>query len=135
MPKFNRYTRSDLDRMLQEIYTAIYYKVGALEVTAWKTTEPVTFDRRKSGEELHLAVGDKWGNLFDCAWFHFTGVVPPEAAGQKMVALVDVSGELCVVDTQGVPLRGLTNMSSEYDYSLGKPGKRMTPVSNRAVAG
>jgi alpha-mannosidase len=135
MPKFNRYIRQRLDIALQMINKAIYSVVGALDIRAWRTPGPVTFDRRQSGEELHLAVGDKWGNLFDCAWFHFTGTTPPEAAGQPLVLLIDVSGELCVVDGQGIPVRGLTNVASDYDLSLGGPGKRVLPITAAAVPG
>ena len=82
MPDFKSFTRWELDLGLVEIGKAIYTAVAPLEITAWRTAEPVPFAQRQSGEELHLAVGDKWGDLFDCAWFHFTGQIPPSAAGQ-----------------------------------------------------
>ena len=55
-----------------------------------------------------MEIGDTWGDLFDCAWFHFTGEIPAAAAGQHVVLLLDVNGELCVFDDDGVPVRGLT---------------------------
>jgi len=47
------------------------------------------------------------GELFDCAWFNFTGQVPSEAAGQNLVLLLDVNGEMCIFDEAGVPVREL----------------------------
>lgn len=46
-----------------------------------------------------------------------------------------MNGELCVVDARGEPVRGLTNVSSEFDRSLGSPGKRVLPLANPAEGG
>src|SRR5512139_1036052 len=99
---------------LKEIEAAIYTVIGKLDIRAWCTREPIPFAQRQTGEEKALKIGDTWGKLFDCAWFHFTGVVPSEAAGKKVALLLDVNGELCVVDRDGVPVRGLTNAASTY---------------------
>ncbi|MHC4887126.1 MAG: alpha-mannosidase, partial [Planctomycetota bacterium] len=80
-----------------------------------------------------LTIGDAWGKLFDCAWFHFRGTVPKSAAGRKVVLLLDVNGELCVFDSKGVPTRGLTTKSSHFGIS--PPGKRVVQVSARAAGG
>ena len=135
MPDFTPQTRADLDYALQMIGDAVYTKLGRLSISAWRTAEPVPFANKTSGEPLDLKIGDTWGSLFDCAWFHFTGVIPAEAAGLPVVLLLDVNGEMCVYDPQGQPVRGLTNAASEYDYSLGRAGKRVLPLSDSAVAG
>ena len=135
MPDFTPYTRRELDHVLQEIERAIYTPIGDLAISAWRTREPVPYAQRQTGEALHLQVGDSWGSLFDCAWFRFTGQIPSSAAGQPVVALIDVNGELCVVDEAGVPVRGLTNAASSYDYSLGRPGKRVLPLTPSARGG
>lgn len=132
MPNFKPYTKQHLDYALHQIEEAIYTVVGPLTIRAWWSQEPLPFAQRQSGVERQLAVGDPWGTLFDCAWFHFSGTVPPEAAGQHVVLLLDVNGELCIVDDQGVPARGLTNVASEFDYRLGRPGKRVWEVTPRA---
>ena len=93
------------------------------------------FERRCSGQELRLRVGDKWGDLFDCAWFRFRGRVPDEAAGQPAVLLLDVNGEMCVVDEGGVPVRGLTSGSPVFELAMGQPGKRVLPLSPAARGG
>jgi alpha-mannosidase len=135
MPDFVPYTKRQLEFALPRIREAIYTRVGELGIQAWRTPEPVPFTERASGEKLDLSAGDKWGDLFDCAWFHFTGTVPHTAAGKKVVLLIDVSGELCVVDEQGVPVRGLTTASSTYDFGLGKPGKRVLQLVEQAQGG
>jgi alpha-mannosidase len=43
--------------------------------------------------------------------------------------------ELCVFDPNGNPVRGLTNMDSDYDMRLGRPGKRVLPFLEKAVGG
>lgn len=135
MPDFGPYTRRELDRTLHEIGQAIHTVVGELDVVAWRTSEPVPFAERRSGEEIRPRRGDSWGGLFDCAWFRFRGRIPAAAAGRPVVLLLDVSGEMCVVDEQGAPMRGLTNRASHYDYSLGRPGKRVLPITTCAQGG
>jgi len=135
MPKFATYTQARLKGTLREIFRAVYTPVGSLNITAWHTKEPVPFTKRQSGRKMTLKPGDKWGDLFDCAWFHFTGRVPKEAAGKKVVLLIDVNGEMCVVDEKGVPVRGLTSAGSSFDPSLGGPGKRVVQVAARGRAG
>ena len=122
MPDFKPYMQRYMDRLLPLIGQAVYSAIGDVEITAWCTAEPVPYAQRCSGQELHLKVGDKWGDLFDCAWFRVRGQIPESAGGQTVVLLLDVNGEMCVVDETGTPLAGLTNGSSVFDYSLGAPG-------------
>jgi len=126
---------SKAKRTMSRLQKSIYEPVSALTVTAWVTKEPVPFEDRESGRRIRLQPGDQWGELWDCAWFHFEGVVPDEAKGRKVVLLIDVNGELCLVDGEGTPLQGLTNVTSEFDYTLGRPGKRVVDVSPAARGG
>ena len=135
MQDYQPYTKQHLRRALDLIGQAIYTKIGELTLEAWRTEEPVPFEERQTGQHLDLEVGDPWGDLFDCAWFHFTGTVPEEAAGHKTVLLLNVNGEMCVVDEEGVPLRGLTPVASQYDYSLGEPAKRVFILAEPAQGG
>jgi len=135
MPTYKPYTRRQLEAALREVESAIYTVVGNLSIRAWRPPEPLPFAARQSGTGRELVVGDRWGGLFDCAWFHFTGVVPAAAAGTTVVLLIDVGGEACVVDGDGIPTRGLTNAASTYDYRLGRPGKRVVPFASPARGG
>ena len=134
MPNVNSYCKEELERKLKEVETAVYRIVSNLEIEAWRTPEPVSFNKRRTGTQLKLSVGDSWGRLFDCAWFHFSGKVPVSAKGEKVVLLLDVNGEMCVVDKNGAPVRGLTNGSSVLDPSYWQP-KRVCIVSENASGG
>jgi alpha-mannosidase len=137
MPEYKPYTFKYhyLDETLKQIEAAIYTVVAPLEIEAWRTPEPTPFAERTAGEHLSLAPGDSWGGLFDCAWFQFTGRVPEQAGVEPHVLLLDVSGEMCVFDPDGTPVRGLTSLSSTYDFSLGGPGKRVLPLDPGAQDG
>lgn len=124
-----------LHAILSKIQARIYDPLQSLHVNAWVTPEPVPFAARTSGKPVNdIQPGDVWGaELWDCAWFHFEGRVPDVAKGHSVVLLIDVNGELCLVDSEGTPRQGLTNVNSEFDKSLGLPGKRVVPIADNAT--
>lgn len=126
---------SRIDRAISRLPKLVYHPLSELTVEAWITPEPVPFAERESGTHQTLKVGDKWGKLWDCAWFHFTGTVPSEAAGENVVLLLDINGEGLVVNAEGNPVQGLTGVRSGFDYSLGRPGKRVLPFKAPAKGG
>ena len=75
--------------MLKRIKEKIYTICADLSVVIYHTQEPVSFENRMAGEKISLAMGDTWGKLFDCAWFHFTGCIPDSCKGHKTVLLLD----------------------------------------------
>ncbi|EIQ00266.1 alpha-mannosidase [Opitutaceae bacterium TAV1] len=135
---FDEITDDLIADLVLRVRDAVYRTVAPLEITAWRTAEPVTFANRVSGTQLALRPGDcrGWGkNLFDCAWMRFRAVVLPEHAGAELVARIDINGELCLVDEAGTPVRGLTCVKSTFDPRLGGPGKttwRLPPGVVRA---
>jgi len=116
---------TEIAAMLEKIEQAVYEPIGDLDIAAWTSPEPLPFGDREKGNRVVLKRGDVWGGLFDCAWFRFRGTVPAVPAGSIIVLLLDVSGEMLVVDADGNPQQGLTTAASWYDYSLGKPGKKV----------
>jgi alpha-mannosidase len=128
-------TQRHLTATLHKIEKAIYTPVAELHTEAWITPEPVTFAERQSGTHKVLRIGESWGQLWDCAWFHFSGVVPDFAADKAIVLLIDLSGEACVVDNDGCPILGLTTVNSNFDLSLGRPGKHVVPLTPCAKSG
>ncbi len=107
----------------------IYTPVTDFIIEAWISSEPLRFDERKNGRYRRLSCGERWGaQLFDCSWFHFTAQVPDDSLSEDLFAVLDVNGEMIVVDETGEPLTGLTNQASHYDFSLGKPGKIVYPI-------
>ncbi|MCQ4088456.1 glycoside hydrolase family 38 C-terminal domain-containing protein [Saccharibacillus sp. JS10] len=128
-------TKIMLDRAkntLNRLRDAIYESIGSLRTTAWVTKEPVAYENRMSGVRKSLQPGDQWGELWDCAWFHFEGEIPAYAVepGNRIVLLIDVNGELCLVDEEGSPRQGLTNINSEFELALGLPGKRVVDLQS-----
>lgn len=133
MPRFTAYTDNQLSQLAASLFDRVYTEVGGLDITAYWSKEPFPYAKRRSGKKLELKVGDAWGGLWDCAWFNFRGRVPKSAAGKKVVLQLDVSGEMCVFDKAGVPVRGLTMKDSGFGIS--PPGKRVVQVARRARGG
>lgn len=125
MPYSERYMMKKIDDAIKTVKPAIYTKIAPLSIKAYVTEEPVKFAERFSGEEKILNVGDSWGKLWDCAWFCFEGRIPESERDKNLVLMLDISGEMCVFDKAGVPVACLTNVSSDFDYELGNPGKRI----------
>ncbi len=130
-----KHSRSQIHGCVEVLRDNVYTRVGTLDAVAYTTTEPVAFAERESGTRIECAEGGKWGGLFDCAWFHVTGTVPAEAKGKKIALMIDLNGEGLIYTSDGTPIRGITNVSSEFDYSLGKPGKRIFPLLDEAAGG
>lgn len=124
----------DLDSLLLRVQDAIHTRVAPVSITAWRTPEPVPFAQRESGERLEVCMGEPWAKqLFDCAWMRFTARLPPGIPTDRLVARIDVNGELCLVDHDGVPVRGLTNIKSTFDPKLGGPGKTIYALPTETI--
>lgn len=135
MPEPRDYARHDHAAFAERLLRERFAPLADLAIEAWATDEPVPFAARTSGRPLRLAVGERWADLFGCAWFRFSGSVPAVPAGATVVLLLDVNGELLVVDGAGAPVRGLTNQASVFERSLGRPGKTVLPLSDLGLAG
>lgn len=135
MPQFMHYTKGHLKNYQRQIQQAIYTEIETLKIAGWCTQEPLPFNKRMEGTFREFKPGEKWGDLFDCGWFRLTGKVPESAAGQHVVLLIDFNGEACIFDSQGVPMRGLTGSDSEFDFNLGKPGKKVYDFAEPARGG
>ena len=135
MHRFAPYTMEYLERTQQTIKEKIYTKVAPLYIKAWCSKEPLLYSQRKNGEEKEFSIGDSWGDLFDCAWFNFTGKVPESCAGKHVVLVIDVNGELCVFDENGTPIRGLTSVNCIWATENVTPVKRILQVVQNAKGG
>ncbi len=120
---------------LEKIRAGIYTKIGELDVECFKSKEPLPYGKRTEGEHLKLSRGDKWGDLFDCAWFHFYGAVPETAKGKRVVLQLDVSGEGLIVDENGDPVRAITVVEQPFDSRIGLAGKRVVDFCDCALGG
>lgn len=135
MPYYINSYKQSIDIFKDNVENKIYKKIALLNMDAWVTKEPVVFEERTSGRKISPKVDGTWGELWDCAWFNFKGIVPMIAALEKVVLLIDINGEACIFDEGGCPIQGLTNISSEFDFTLGKPGKRVVDFLSQAQGG
>ena len=63
MPHLHGFRRGQLTAMVSRIAARVYRPLVDLEVSCWKTPEPVPFARRTSGKRIDIRPGDKWGEL------------------------------------------------------------------------
>ncbi len=126
----SKHILKETDLIISLIKERIYSHVAPLEAVGSVTSEPVAYSGRLQLEYRPYNIGEKWGNLFDCAWFHITGAVPSECMGKKLVLKIDLNGEGLLYDENGCPMRGITCVTSEYDRSLGLPGKRIVQLTD-----
>ena len=116
----------------KRIKDRVYKKIGDLSMEIYKTKEPVPFYGIANAPFQKIEVGENWGELFDCAWFHFTGDIPSAALG-KAVCIIDISGEGCVYTKSGVPVQGITSGTSTFSVALGSAVKRIIPLSDKLI--
>ncbi len=135
MPNPRDYTSHDHLAFVQQLLTERFVILADLAIEAWTSMEPLPFAARTTGQHVPLRVGERWGSLFDCAWFRFTGTLAAGVDARQVVLLIDVNGELLVVDDQGVPVRGLTNQSSVFSRAHGLPGKTVLPLTDLGITG
>ncbi|MDF2699553.1 MAG: alpha-mannosidase [Haloplasmataceae bacterium] len=126
---YNKLIHPHVSGFIHEIKGKIYTPISTLEAKYMLTKEPVKFDNRLDFEYKTIKVGEKWGELWDCAWFNFKGKVPNNYPLEDIVLMIDLSGEGCLFSETGTPLRGITNVNSDFDASLGSPGKRIIPIN------
>lgn len=111
----------------RKLKAMMYQSVSQLSCEYYYSKEPLPFEKRFEGEHHHLEIGQSWGNLFDCGWFHFTGPMP-ESDLNRYVVRIDISGEGLLVDAQGSPVMGLTNLRSIFEEYHGCEAKRELPA-------
>jgi len=107
--------RAHLERAAQRFVKALensYYEPAVPLTLEYRiTSPPTTFDERPRDGYQPLKPGQQWGTSWQVGWFHATGRVPDDWAGQTVVARLDIDGEICLFDPQGCPIDGLTSTS------------------------
>ena len=105
----------------------VYKTVGKLKVTCAPSDEPVPYEQREQGQKpLHR--GEKWAGMFGCAWFRFTGDVPPAVRGKKLYAVLDVFGEGLVTGEGNDAQRGLSHV-----FNIGGVAEFFNPPIGKTV--
>lgn len=109
MKKHEELTIFRLEKFREKLKDSFYPEKIPLKSEYFRSAEPVPFSEVENLDFEPIDPDTKWGSIFDCAWFHFSGVIPESWAGQEVVALIDVGGEGCIFDEVGSPVKGLTN--------------------------
>ena len=116
MEKIEIYKRR-IVQFIDKIYSMRYSDyVGLASSYIYHKNVPIPYEEAVKAKYKQIKKGDRWGELWGCAWFRFEGVVPDSHAGKEVVALIDIEGEGCVV-SNGIPERGIT-------YTASKEGPR-----------
>ena len=93
------------------------------------TPEPVPYADRLKLEYKPIHEGEKWGDTWDCGWFHVKAKVPATWKGAYVTGRFDFSGEALVFDEKGDPKVGLTN-GSVFDNHYYKDTAHLIPCCN-----
>lgn len=118
--------RACIEKKIESLFGLSYSPVKDLNCVAYVSSEPNKFCDRLKGTERTLKLDDKWAeNVFDCAWMHVTGSFPEGVTANNAVFLINTGGEGLVVDREGREKQAVTCFSSQYDYTLGMPVKRV----------
>ncbi len=120
-----------MNEKLKLVFDSIYTPLYDFDVCAYITKEPLFYKNRTEGTKKALNIGERWGDLWDCAWMNFKAPLPDDT--EDLTFLLDVGGEGCVFDADGTPYRGITNKDSFYSFELGLPGKVTVPFWDGAV--
>ena len=107
----------------------IYKKIASLDVYGIKSTEPIPFSERGAHKALPMKTGEAWGGKYDCAWFNVKGEIPDQVKGEHVVMILDIQGEGCVIDSNGMPLKGLTGILSVSDLLNTVSGKKTFDIT------
>jgi alpha-mannosidase len=107
-----------LHRTLSRVERAVYGGRAPLDVAVWTVDgEPVPVAEALAARYEPARVGDRWGPPWATAWFRVTGTVPPQWAGKRVEALIDIGfrapdftgfhAEGLVYGPGGSPVKGL----------------------------
>jgi len=118
MQKHKILTERRINQVETRIYNAIWSERTALDVSYASSDEPMTFEQMKQQRFRRIEPGTVWGSGFSCAWFRIHGSVPAGFKGKSVVALLDFGGEGCVVNQQGHPVQGITNLNPRATLPL-----------------
>ncbi len=101
---------------------------ASLSMEGFITDEPVLFKDIQKYALKPFKKGDTWGRLFLCGWFHLKGQI--KKTKEPVYLKLDLSGEACLFDSTGTPIKGFTNGSSTFDKTHGEPGKTIYQINH-----
>jgi alpha-mannosidase len=133
-----------LTRVLRDrIIPAVHRPVGTLDVAAWHVDgghgEPVPPAVALSagpdgadGRYEPFHVGQEWGPPWGTTWFHLTGTVPPQAAGERVELRIDLGW---IDQSSGFHVEGLVYRPDGTVLKGLHPRSDWVPVADPAAGG
>lgn len=117
-------------RHLSIVKKSIYEDIANLNAEIAVTHEPVEYSDRHSLKYKNITSGERWGEFFDCAWFHLTGRVDSDIREHlnEYALILDLGGEGCVYNDDGV-VQGITNVLGLADEFQTVKGKKIVEMS------
>ncbi len=101
-------TRSRIELFLRDARRFWYEGEADVSATFTHDVDPIPFGDLGNREWRPITVGERWGALWESAWFRFQGEVPADWPLADAYFLVDTESEACVYSPTGEPLCGLT---------------------------
>ena len=112
-----------IKRVLAErLRPAVYGAAAPLGLESWQAPgEPVPAAEGIAASYSETKAGEAWGPPWGTTWFHLTGTVPQEWAGQEVEAVVDLgfaqdrpgfSAEALAMRPDGSPVKALNPLST-----------------------
>jgi alpha-mannosidase len=129
MLKHPQLTEARIRQTLERIEKLIYSPQAAVDMAVWPVQgEPVAAEKAFKAKYAPFSVGDRWGGLWDTAWFRFRGQVPKNWKGREVVALVRLTNigregftAEGLIYQQGLPVRAIN--AHRRDVALFKTAK------------
>ncbi|GAB2831845.1 alpha-mannosidase [Lentzea nigeriaca] len=123
-----------LERTLNQRIRPVKYAASApLQVEVWRVPdEPVPVAEALVADYEPFEVGRRWGAPWSTSWFRVRGTVPPEWAGRRVEAVIDLGfvgdwpgnqAEALVHDLDGRPVKGIA------------PRNHHVPIANPCAGG
>ena len=120
-----------IKRFSERVRIRQYTKLADLKASfIYDKKVPIAYEKAVKAKYISIKKGEKWGDLWGCAWFRFKGKIPAKAKGKEIGAIINVDGEACLWE-KGSPMLGLTNKIHWY---LGS-AKEFIPLYKKAKGG
>ncbi len=138
--------RIELERVLRfidELRDKCYSDCSEMTVEYVNSNKkPIEYNDLPNYTFSGIKIGEKWAEVWNCAWFRMKGIIPTEFSDCKYGAYIDITGEGCVY-LNGKPYMGLTAKSPAYhhegkyyvDLDFLKPGEEFELLVDASANG
>lgn len=127
------YSKRDLAR-LETLRHKAFQVIAPLQITFSPSAEPVPYSQKDSLVYRPIQPGHVWARkLHYCAWFHFTGMIPPQYLGRHLLLHIDVGGEGLVYTDSAEPYEMISTKVSGIDLLSLEQGKTMVELGDEIM--